>query len=312
MDLLKSILMLLAIVAGRMCFEFAVEYWRKPKCPHGIKNGKQQKNGKCKCYRCQFEYEEFLRKQEKERKQQEIIKKREELFKTNIISAIQKRKKALCSNLVALTKITPSAFEDLVANLFRYMGYKVRQTPYTNDGGKDAYIYKEGMTYLVECKKYALNAHVGRPLIQKLYAAMNEEHVTNGIFVTTAQFSKTALEYGKKFNIQTIDGKELMDYLVTCTKKYSLESNYEIPCLQCGEMVSFDLIGEEENKICCNGHKVNNVFFQYNNNTVICLKCGAPMLYRTGHYTNYHCSQCSYSISLRDYQYAIGERVDRY
>jgi HJR/Mrr/RecB family endonuclease len=50
--------------------------------------------------------------------------------------------------------MTPMQFESTICELFRKLGYRVTQTPFSNDGGKDAIAYKDGETFLIECKQY--------------------------------------------------------------------------------------------------------------------------------------------------------------
>ena len=54
---------------------------------------------------------------------------------------------------------------------------------------------KDRRKLLVECKHYDPDSRVGRPVLQKLFAAMTEEEADGGIFVTNGGFAKTAFEY---------------------------------------------------------------------------------------------------------------------
>ena len=300
-----------------------------PKCRHGIEYGNTMINGKLKCPECQKEEERKLifEAQEKQRKlalqaeeerqkqiqererllalkaEEEQQKRRQEirqLFDKCVIDAIKKKKEYFSDNLETIHNLSPSAFEDFVANLYRHMGYDVKQTPYTNDGGKDAYVSKDGVTFLVECKRYAADARIGRPMLQKLYAAMNEEHIKKGIFITTASYTKDALEYGKKYNIQTINGDELVNLIHQYINPSDMQQDYTVPCLTCGEMISFPLFNGEEYKLCSNGHRVNNVLFTKDTRPLTCPKCGRSMVLRTGKYGRFYgCTgypECNYTI----------------
>ena len=307
---------IILIIIGYQIIASIITYINSPKCKHGIRNGKRFRKGKYKCNDCQLEYEERLqavKKEEEWKKQRYSI---QNLFKECVIDAIKKRKQWLVDDINVIYQLSPSAFEDLVANLYRCMGYEVKQTPYTNDGGKDAYIKKDGISYLVECKRYAPNAHIGRPLLQKLYAAMNEEHIEHGVFITTAEFSKDAFEYGIKYGIQTINGKELVELLREYKQLIDSQYEYILPCLVCGEVQTFSTLNNEECKICSNGHRVNNVFYKNYNNPVICFKCGKKMVMRTGRRGRFYgCSdypKCRHTISPFEYQLAIGEKKEIY
>ena len=87
------------------------------------------------------------------------------------------------------------------------MGYKVSLTKKTGDGGKDAFAWKDNQKYLVECKRYSGDQKIDRPKLQKLFAAMNEEQVTEGIFMATCSYTKDALAYGEKFHIGLLTGR---------------------------------------------------------------------------------------------------------
>ena len=62
-------------------------------------------------------------------------------------------------------------FEDSIAKVFRKLGYRVTQTPYSRDGGKDAIAWKDNKKYVIECKRYGTGSSVGRRDLQILLAA---------------------------------------------------------------------------------------------------------------------------------------------
>ena len=65
-----------------------------------------------------------------------------------------------------LLSLSPSDFEDAVAVLYRQLGYSVEQTPYSGDFGKDLVAIKDGIKYLIECKRYQPDKRIGRPPLQ--------------------------------------------------------------------------------------------------------------------------------------------------
>jgi HJR/Mrr/RecB family endonuclease len=46
----------------------------------------------------------------------------------------------------------PREFENAVAAMFERLGYSVKQTPYSSDGGKDAVATKEAKTFLISAR----------------------------------------------------------------------------------------------------------------------------------------------------------------
>ncbi len=118
-------------------------------------------------------------------------------------------KRKQISNINQLLQMSPYKFESYVADFFREQGYTVFQTKCSNDGGKDLVMYKGGETYYVECKRYAKNNLVSRPLIQKLVGACYPVGAIP-IFVTTSSFTQGAITEARKSGVQLIDGHKLI------------------------------------------------------------------------------------------------------
>lgn len=103
----------------------------------------------------------------------------------------------------------PQDFEVFCAELFRKMGYATGNTAKTNDGGYDMWMQKDGISYIAECKLYASDHVVGRPLIQKLVGANATQRADKIVFITTSSFSKPAKAYAAEQRVWLIDGNEL-------------------------------------------------------------------------------------------------------
>ena len=281
-----------------------INNYKKSKCSHGIWKGNKLKNGRMRCKECQRILEENEKKKKTELYYQKIKEETKRKFEQSIITAIEEKKKAITSDEQMLHSMSPVEFEDMVAELFRRMDYKVTQTPYTNDGGKDAYLEKDGVKYLLECKRYQASASIGRPMIQKLVGAMSGEHIQQGIFVATTRYTKEATDYAKMCNVKLID----IDYLVLLCKKYLYpqeKQSYIITCLTCGEPVSFSMFDDCEKKDCINGHSVKNIFWNTSPNEPLCHHCGSKLIKKNGYYGNYYtCTNpsCGYKISVYEYQ----------
>ncbi|BAO04933.1 restriction endonuclase [Clostridium botulinum B str. Osaka05] len=91
-------------------------------------------------------------------------------------------------------------FEIFCSELFKQLGFKVKTTQETCDGGKDIILKRNGFTTYVECKKWNGNNLVGRPELQKLVGSSIADSVLNMIFITTSDFNKNAREYAKKMS----------------------------------------------------------------------------------------------------------------
>lgn len=219
------------------------------KCPHGIRGGTMGNT----CPQCVYEKTEKLHKEQEEIRLEDIRRKAIE-FKKN---EIEKLKVKQYRKLDFLYALSPLAFEDAIIEMFRNLGYKVNQTPYSNDRGKDGIAYKNNKKYLIECKRYEKNTKIGRPHLQKFFAAIYEEKAVKGFFVTTSIFADTAYEYAEANNIELINGSKLIELMQQAYPEQN-DDMVEVMCLQCGETVRFDLVFDESKKYCRNRHPVEN------------------------------------------------------
>jgi hypothetical protein len=98
------------------------------------------------------EERERLERERKERERLERERKERERLEWE---RIERKRLATLSSLQTLRALSPQAFENEVAKMFRRMGYAVEQTPYVNDHGRDAIMTKNGKKIILECKRYA-------------------------------------------------------------------------------------------------------------------------------------------------------------
>ena len=116
-------------------------------------------------------------------------------------------------------------FEQLVIDLLLKMGYggsrkdAGKALAKTNDEGIDGIIKEDklGLDIIyVQAKKWNSNKCVSRPEIQKFAGALQGQRAKKGIFITTAKFTKGAIEYTKVIDskIVLIDGDELVDLMM--------------------------------------------------------------------------------------------------
>lgn len=188
------------------------------------------------------------------------------------------------STIESIINLTPREFENLVAEIYKKMGFRVIQTPYTNDKGKDLILYKEGKKFLVECKKYAKNNTVGREALQKFFAAILEEDAEMGYFITTSSFKYTSLQYSSDIKkIDLIDGDHLFELYSKTYHNVKDILVVKVMCENCGDIVSFNLLEDEYSKNCKNNHMVNNFIKDYSFDSQFmfhskyCIKCGELM-----------------------------------
>ena len=126
--------------------------------------------------------------------------------------------------LEKIMKQTPDFFERLVVKLLKAMGYGsegtlAKATGQTGDGGIDGIIHQDvlglGVVYL-QAKRYSQDNHVGSGSMRNFIGALNERGADKGVFITTSRFSASAKDTAERVpqNIITIDGKDLVEYMV--------------------------------------------------------------------------------------------------
>jgi restriction system protein len=97
--------------------------------------------------------------------------------------------------------LSPRSFEELVAELLVRDGMEVQLTQASKDGGRDILAMTSTEMgkhlYLVECKRYADENKVGVSIVRSLYGVVEFEKATKGIIVTTSDFTRGAIEFGK-------------------------------------------------------------------------------------------------------------------
>ena len=182
------------------------------------------------------EFKKRKRKQEEETETLELqVKTPEEAFET----AYENLRTELSSEILDnLKKSDPALFERIVIEVLVKMGYggslrdAGKAIGRSGDEGIDGIIKEDrlGLDIIyVQAKRW--DATVGRPEIQKFAGALQGQRAKKGIFITTSNFSKDALEFASKIEskIILIDGDQLADYMidfnvgVTTTSKYELK-----------------------------------------------------------------------------------------
>jgi restriction system protein len=162
---------------------------------------------------------------EKTKGTQEVIVENEdprELFE----SSYEQFKSSICAELLSTVRsIDPRAFELLVIELLRRMGYgtqniaeSIRHTGKSNDGGIDGEIYQDALgldKIFIQAKRYKEGSSVGREDLQKFVGSLNERKSKKGIFITSSHFNENAKEYVQRVDvsISLVDGKMLAELM---------------------------------------------------------------------------------------------------
>jgi restriction system protein len=124
--------------------------------------------------------------------------------------------------LERLLNVSPRRFESIVIELLVAMGYggsfadAAQRIGRSGDGGIDGIIKEDRLgldAVYVQAKRWQGN--VGRPEIQKFAGSLQGVRAKKGIFITTSDFSRDAVDYAERIEtrIVLVDGSTLARYL---------------------------------------------------------------------------------------------------
>lgn len=150
--------------------------------------------------------------------------------------SFKKINQSLADDLLAeVVKLTPISFEQMVIDLLSKMGYGAfenagKTTAITGDEGIDGIIMEDKLGFdliYIQAKRWDLESTVGRPDVQNFVGAISGKG-GKGLFVTTAKFSKQAIEYAKHQHIILIDGQKLAKLMIEHNFGVSVKKTFEI------------------------------------------------------------------------------------
>jgi len=138
-------------------------------------------------------------------------------------------------------------FETFVGWMLRERGYqKVCQVGGTGDGGIDLTARRNGLDYVVQCKRYADKA-VSAPEVRDFFGALSASGADHGFIFSTSRFTKAARDFAKKSGkLNLLDKRTLVPWV----EKFAARP-MTVVCRYCGS----------ENRV---GAK-------------FCARCGAPI-----------------------------------
>lgn len=159
----------------------------------------------------------------------------DDLFEQSFKAINQKLSDDILNEVV---KLSPKAFEKMVIDLFSKMygtfensGYT---TSYVGDEGIDGVIMEDKLGFsliYIQAKKWDLDSTVGRPAVQGFVGAITGKG-GKGLFVTTAKFSKQAIDYAKQRHVILVDGEKLAELMI--------ENNFGVTVKKVFEIKSID------------------------------------------------------------------------
>lgn len=136
--------------------------------------------------------------------------------------------------------MSPTEFEEFIAELFQRMGYRSEAVGRSHDGGIDVVIEKNGIKNYIQCKKF-ITSTVSVGAVRDFYGAL-ADHLTNGkgYFITTNKFTLEAERFAEDKPIELVDGFKLVHYVRLVEKEnnqtFNMVSEVQVNkfCPKCG------------------------------------------------------------------------------
>ncbi|WP_248465007.1 restriction endonuclease [Pectobacterium versatile] len=102
-------------------------------------------------------------------------------------------------------------FEDFLVEIFRTMGYDVKETKRSQDQGADLFVIRFGKNMVIQAKNYS--GSVGNSAVQQVLSAKTFYNCDEAMVVTNSYFTKSAKELADSAGVRLIDRDELQKYL---------------------------------------------------------------------------------------------------
>jgi restriction system protein len=154
----------------------------------------------------------------------EIVPDVEQTPEEALDGAYQRLREDLEAEILQQVKaVSPAFFERLVVELLVKMGYggnlhdAGQAVGQSGDGGIDGIIKEDRLgldVIYIQAKRW--QGTVGRPEIQKFAGVLQGHRAKKGVFITTSDFSREALEFAEKIDsrIVLMDGLQLVKFMV--------------------------------------------------------------------------------------------------
>ncbi len=121
-----------------------------------------------------------------------------------------KKNKLLRKSLQEIDQMNGYEFEKYMKEMYAFLGYSVKHTPYVGDQGADLILKStDGEKTAVQVKCYSGN--VPNKAVQEVVASMKLYGCTKGAVVTNSYFTNASIELAKANDIELIDRKKLSE-----------------------------------------------------------------------------------------------------
>jgi hypothetical protein len=141
-----------------------------------------------------------------------------------------RHKVSVVKSLEDMRALSPSDFENLVADTYREQGHHVDVVGSRGDHGIDLVVHtRNGETWLVQCKKY--RGKVGEPVVRDFYGALRASEATAGAIVTSGQITDSARLWAEGKPLHLYDGQQFIRIIQSTRVRRSLpfEAKVRVP-----------------------------------------------------------------------------------
>ncbi len=142
------------------------------------------------------------------------------------------------SLLMRLRSSDPEFFEEAVVKVLLAMGYggaeqRGQRIGGTGDGGVDGVIDQDALgldQIYIQAKRYADGNTVGRETIQAFAGALQWRGSSRGVFITSSDFSRGAVEFARQVQARIIllNGERLADLMIKYRVGVQVKQSYEV------------------------------------------------------------------------------------
>lgn len=110
--------------------------------------------------------------------------------------------------LEQLLIMDPIEFEDFVGWMFEKQGYSAKVTKKSGDHGIDLVLNKKGKVSVVQVKRYQPSKKIGEGELRDFYGSFAGQNIERGFFVTTSDFTPSAVKWATQKPITLLDGNK--------------------------------------------------------------------------------------------------------
>lgn len=160
--------------------------------------------------------------------------------------------KSLESELIdEVMKLTPKAFEQFALDLLGRIGYGAFEnaghvTQYVADDGIDGVIKEDKLGFsliYVQAKQWAPDRVISNSDIRNFVGALVGKD-GKGLFITTARFSRSAIELARNRHIVLIDGQKMAELMIEHNFGVSVQKVFEVKEIDSDVFDKYEMVEE--------------------------------------------------------------------